>query len=303
MSESWWLSFAQGILLLVAAPAILGWLNWWKARLNGRRRALGYLLQPYRNLFKLLRVPPTHSQATSWVFRWTPYIVFTAYGSLLFTLPIFATPLLDADLVLILYLLGLARFTLSLSGLDSASAFGGLGSNREMFFHFLTEISFFVLIVAFLLWSGNATGLTTMQIGSLFRIAPPLTLTLAFFPALLLETRRLPLDNPGTHLELTMAGKAIELEFSGRDLALIEWAEMSKLLFMLSLLPNLLLSLLGHEEWLFVTVPMLWLLTGPLLAFWEWQRPKLRLGQIPSAAQTSLLFSLFAILLRLIPGG
>lgn len=305
MSGQWSLSLIQGILLLIAVPILLGWLNWWKARLTGRRRPLLFIVQPYRDLFKLLKVPPTYTAATSWVFRWSPCVLFVAYGSLLFTLPVFTTPFLKADLILILYLLGLARFTFSLAGLDGASAFGGLGSNREMFFHFLTEVSFFTLIVAFLLWSGASVADDTQtQLRPLLKILASLALLLAFFPVILLEARRLPVDNPDTHLELTMAGKAIGLEYSGRDLALVEWAETSKLAFLLALWPRMLFALLDMDTTAsLIGRVALWLLAGVALALWEWRTPKMRLGQVSQIAQTSLLLSLFAILLRLTPGG
>jgi len=296
------LSLVQGLLLLVGAPAFLGWLNWWKARLTRRRRPLTCVVQPYRDLIKLLRLPATYAKPTSWVFRLTPVIVFAAYGSLLFTLPFFTRPLLAADLVLILYLLGLARFTLSLAGLDSASSFGGLGSNREMFFHFLTEISFFAVILALWLWS-NVGAAAPTQSNALLRIVALLAVILAFFPVILLEARRLPVDNLETHLELTMAGKAVGLEFSGRDLALVEWAETNKLFFMVALWSQLPLTLFEQAPRSVFLSLLLWLLAGAFLAWWEQRTPKLRLGRVPSVAQMSLLLSLFAILVRLIPGG
>lgn len=302
MSTLW--SFAQGMLLLLAAPALLGWINWWKARLVNRQRPLTYLLQPYRDLKKLLRLPATYAQPTSWVFRMAPVIVFAAYSSLLFTIPLLTKPLLTTDLIVVLYLLGLARFALSLAGLDSASSFGGLGSNREMFFHFLTEICFFAIIAALSLWSeANIRQTPARQI---FYYVSLLALTIAFFPVLWLEARRLPVDNPETHLELTMAGKAVGLEFSGRDIALIEWAETNKLFFLLALWSQIPISLLSQTRalqgplFLLIRVSW-WLLVGTGLAFWERRTPKMRLGQVPSVAQTSLLLSLFAILLRVIP--
>jgi formate hydrogenlyase subunit 4 len=198
-------------------------------------------------------------------------------------------------------LLGLGRFSLSLAGLDSASSFGNLGSNREMLFHFLTEVSLFPAIAALLLWA-NAPD----KGQPLFWLAA-LAILMSFFPILLLEARRLPVDNPETHLELTMAGKAVELEFSGRDPALVKWGEMNKLLFLTALWSQGLFWLVGVEVaswWLALLLYAgLWLLTASGLAAWEWRTPKIRLGHIPTVARASLFFSLFAILLRLIPGG
>ncbi len=296
--------YLQGLAILAFAPILIGWTNWWKANFTGRRRSVVYLIQPYRDLFKLFRVPATRSRTTSWVFYWAPWVVFLSYGTLLFTLPVFFAPLLRADLILTLYLLGLARFTLSLAGLDSASSFGGLGSSREMFFHFLTEISLFGVIAGVFILSGSAVlpyNFESQENGNLAFIISTLLLFAAFFPVLILETRRIPVDNPETHLELTMAGKAVELEFSGRDMALIEWGEMSKLLFMIALWMQLLVSLLIPNMTLAI-MPLLWLVSGVGLALWESKIPKMRLGQVPTVAQISLLFSLFAIIVQFFNG-
>lgn len=301
MDTLWIFSLLQGLGLLAFAPLFLGWLNWWKARLTGRKRPLTWVTQPYRDMFKLMRLPPTYAQTTSWVFRLTPYLIFLIYSSLLFSVSFAIKSLLPSDLLLILYLLGLGRFSLSLAGLDSASSFGNLGSNREMFLHFLTEMSLFSTIAALWLWANVPD-----KGQSVFWLAT-LAILISFFPVLLLEARRLPVDNPGTHLELTMAGKAVELEFSGRDLALVEWGEINKLLFLTALWNQGLLWLIGVEVapwWLALLLYVaLWLLTGFGFAFWEWRTPKIRLGHVPTVAQASLFFSLFALLLRLIPGG
>ncbi len=291
----------QGILILFGAPFLAGWLNWCKAYFTDRQRPWTYLFQPYRDLFKLLRVPAMRSRATSWVFAWAPWIAFLGYGVILFTIPVFKAPLLRADLILILYLLGLTRFTLSLAGLDNASSFGGLGSSREMFFHFLTEVSFFGVIAGIFLWSNSVFPSAIWNWESKKEFLMPLMaaimLTIALFPVLLLEARRIPVDNPATHLELTMAGKAVELEFSGRDLAFIEWGESSKLAFMLALLVQVWIpsSLTSFS-------PLLWLAEALLLALWESRMPKMRLGQVPLVAGISLLLSLFAIMMRLFEG-
>ncbi len=300
--------YLQGLAILAFAPILVGWINWQKAYFTGRRRSATYLLQPYRDLFKLFSVPATRSCTTSWVFYWMPWIIFLSYGILLFTLPVFFAPSLQVDLILTIYLLGLARFMLSLAGLDSASSFGGLGSSREMFFHFLTEVSLFGIIAGIFILSGSAVfpyNFAQQENVRLALIISTLFLFAAFFPALLLETRRIPVDNPETHLELTMAGKAVELEFSGRDLALIKWGEMSKLLFMIALWMQLLFLLvtLVVPNMPLAVMPLLWLLSGSGLALWESKMPKMRLGQVPTVAQISLLFSLFAIIVWLFSGG
>ena len=319
------LSFLQGAVLIVFAPLLMGWLKWWKAWFTGRRRPLTWIIQPYRDCFKLLRLPPTYPQPASWIFRKSPYLIFTVYGGLLFTIPLWTAPLLPADLLLIMYLLGLGRFSLSMAGMDSASSFGHLGSSREMFFHFLTEISFFPALTAFWLWT---TEPSLNKEEATFWLAS-VAILLSFFPILLLEARRLPIGNPTTHLELTMAGKAVELEFSGRSLALVEWGEASKLLFLVALWSQWFIRLFGNvlgellflvalwSQWfirlfgnvlgglLFLFYPVVWLLVASGLAFWERRsvKVKVRLGRVPSVVFPSLVLSISAILLRLISGG
>ena len=304
INAPWLLSLLQGISLLAFAPFFRGWLKWWKAQLTGRRRPFKWTLQVYRDYFKLLRIPPKRLKTPSWFFRISPYLIFTTYGSLLFTIPLWTAPSLPIDLLLIMYLLGLGRFILSLAGLDSGTSFGHLGSSREMFFHLLSEISFFSAITAFWLWRNVTPN------GELFWLAAAAILFSYFF-ILVLETHRLPVGNPGTHLELTMAGKAVELEFSGRDLALVEWGETSKLLFLVALWSQWIVQLglipfhgtpIMPGWLLFLFYISLWLLIAWGLACWEWRSVKMRLSQVPSFVLPSLALSLSAILLRLIQG-
>ena len=138
----------QGVFLLLAAPALAGWIIWFKARMQGRRRSWTYIFQPYLNLMMLFRTPAVRPLTASWVFRATPWILFASYAWLMFIIPVFTKPLLAIDFIVVIYALGLGRFAISLAGWDAGNAFGGLGGSREMFLHFLTEIGLILFFAA-----------------------------------------------------------------------------------------------------------------------------------------------------------
>jgi formate hydrogenlyase subunit 4 len=217
-----------------------------------------------------------------------------------------------------IYLLGLARFTLALAGWDTGSPFGGLGSSREMFFHFLTEIGMFsVFTILVIHWQtaditrmidkhsailqnltetlsskpGLVTTAAIQDLGLIF-------LAIAFASILLFETGRIPVDNPATHLELTMASKAIFLEFAGRDLALLEWAETIKFTFLVGLFGVLFLP--GYVDIKIMDI-MLFTFRAMILtiglAFWEVCQPKKRLGQTPGLIWGAMFFCGIAFIL------
>lgn len=307
----------QGIILILVAPALTGWLNWVKAYFQKRPRRLAFILQPYRDIYKLVHVPAVRPQTTSWLFALAPWVIFVAYGLLVFALPVFGEPLLKVDVIVVIYFLGLARFTLALTGWDAGAPFGGLGSSREMFFHFLTEIGlFFVFAILAAHWqTGDLTKIASEHAAMIPKMIddlspqPGLTvdaiqdlglifLAIAFAGILLFETGRIPVDNPATHLELTMANKAILLEFAGRDMALLEWAEMIKFAFLVALFGVLFLPCnvgIGIIDTLLLFVRVMILTVG--LAFWEVIQPKKRLGQVPRLAWSAMLFGAIAFIL------
>jgi formate hydrogenlyase subunit 4 len=214
-----------------------------KARLTGRRGPRP--LQPYADLAKLLRKGTVVSTTTSWIFRATPYVLTaTMLVAALIVPVVLARPVLDfAGLVLLMYLFVLGTFFLALAGLDAGSAFGGMGASREVAVAALAEPTIMIAILALALRAG------TTNLGAIverFTIDPLLAANpghlLAFgalFIVMLAETGRLPVDNPATHLELTMIHEAMVLEYSGRHLALVEWASAMKLFLFMALLANL----------------------------------------------------------------
>src|SRR5712692_5253600 len=234
----------QTIVLLVVSPFIVGLIRKLKARLQLRRGAS--VFQPYADLAKLFRKQPVVSTTTSWIFTATPYIVFASTLAAGLLVPIFVsrTPLNFAgNIIALVYLLALGTFFLMLAGLDAGSAFGGMGSSREAIVASLTEPAMILSIFAISLTKGS-TNLSiivhkTALLEGIVTDPPPHLMALAaLFIVTLAETGRVPVDNPATHLELTMIHEAMVLEYSGRYLALVEWAAGIKLLVFLSLLAN-----------------------------------------------------------------
>jgi formate hydrogenlyase subunit 4 len=238
------LILAQAVVLLCVSPAIVGLINKVKARLQCRRGA--GILQPYADLQKLFRKQPVLSTTTTWIFTATPYIVFASTVTAGLLIPIFASQMplnFAGNIIAFVYLLALGRFFLILAGLDSGSSFGGMGSSREAIVASLTEPAMIMAIFAIALTAGS-TNLSTIvhRTALLEGIAtdpsPHLMALAAVFIVALAETGRVPVDNPATHLELTMIHEAMVLEYSGRYLGLLEWASAIKLLVFLTLIAN-----------------------------------------------------------------
>ncbi|HET9844309.1 MAG TPA: NADH-quinone oxidoreductase subunit H [Nitrospira sp.] len=238
------LTMAQAIVLVSVSPSIVGLVNKVKARLQCRQGA--GILQPYADLKKLFRKQAVVSTSTSWIFTATPYIVFASTVTAGLLVPVFAsqTPLNFAgNIIALVYLLALGTFFLILAGLDSGSPFGGMGSSREAIVASLTEPAMIMAIFAIALTAGS-TNLSTivhktaLLEGIVTDPSPHVMALAALFIVALAETGRVPVDNPATHLELTMIHEAMLLEYSGHYLALLEWASAIKLLVFLTLIAN-----------------------------------------------------------------
>ncbi|KAA5599612.1 respiratory chain complex I subunit 1 family protein [Blastochloris sulfoviridis] len=230
----------QMLLMLVIAPALVGLIRKVKARLLSRRGPP--VFQPYRELWRLMHKEAVVAETASPLFRMAPYGQFAATWVAAALVPSFATGLMfswSADLIAIVALLGTARFILALAGMDVGTAFGGIGTSREILFASLAEpallmITFTVALLAgTTLLSAIADHLLLQPVG--LRISLALCLV-ALMVVALTETGRVPVDNPATHLELTMVHEAMVLEYSGRHLAMIEWAAALKLTAYLSLI-------------------------------------------------------------------
>jgi len=227
---------SQGLEILAAlalAPLLTGWVNQWRAWLQNK--SAPSLLQPYRVLHKLFNKESVLAEHASQLFRSAPYIVFGCMTLACGIIPTLSTDLPlspAADAIALVGLFALARVFISLAAMDIGTAFGTLGARREMLIGFLAEPALLMVLFCASLIS-KSTSLTTI-VETLahreFKIYPGLALAgVAFSMVSLAENARVPVDNPATHLELTMIHEALILEYSGRHLALIEWASSLKL--------------------------------------------------------------------------
>ncbi len=230
---------AQMILVLALAPLLLGYTRKIKARLL--RRQGPPILQPYRDLLRLIHKEALLAENASWLFRVSPYMIFAATWVAAALVPTFATRLQfswTADLIAITALIGSSRFFLALVGMDIGTSFGGIGSSREMMFASLAEPAMMMIVFTLALLAGS-TQLSVvaefMQTHTSLRVSLGLAL-IALIIVALAENARIPVDNPATHLELTMVHEAMILEYSGRHLAVLELAAALKLLLYLSLI-------------------------------------------------------------------
>ncbi|MEO5357397.1 MAG: NADH-quinone oxidoreductase subunit H [Nitrospirae bacterium YQR-1] len=222
----------QVLIVLSAAPAFVGWVDMLKCWSQGRSSA--GLLQPYRNIAKLFVKDIVLAHNASWIFRFTPYFVFgtsVVVGSVIpiVSMNLFLAP--SADIIVLIALFSTARFFTALAGMDVGTAFGGMGSSREMMIASLTEPAILMAIFTVSL-AGKSTSLfhivQSFQSGVLILRPSIVFAALAFILVVIAETGRVPVDNPATHLELTMVHEAMILEYSGRHLALIQWGAMMR---------------------------------------------------------------------------
>jgi len=230
----------QMLSVLLLAPLLIGFVRKVKARLVRRRGPS--VIQPYRDLVRLMRKEVVLADNASWLFRVTPYLIFAATWVAAALVPTFATGLefsWAADLIVIVALLGSARFFQALAGMDVGTSFGGIGASREVMIASLAEPAMLLIVFSLALVAG-ATQLSTVAafMGSPavgLRVSLGMSL-IALVMVAIAENARIPVDNPATHLELTMVHEAMILEYSGRHLAMIELATFLKLLLYMSLI-------------------------------------------------------------------
>ena len=303
---------AQGVqmfLAILVAPLLSGVIRKVKARLLRRRGAS--VFQPYRDLWKLMRKDIVPAQNTSWVYRTAPYIIFATTWVAVALVPTFASGLIfywAADLVAIVGLLATARFALALAGMDVGTSFGGIGSSREMMISALAEPAM-LMVVFTLAMIAHTTQLSLIAAFLINQpVGPQLSLLLtflAFIIVLLAENARIPVDNPSTHLELTMVHEAMILEYSGRHLALIEAAASLKLVLYMSVFICLFfpygMVTSGHNVAAMGGALGIYLLKlmggGVLLAIGETSVAKMRVFRVSEFLAIGLMLGLLAVLL------
>ncbi len=233
----------QLMVLLLGAPVFVGWVRTLKCWSQGRTSP--GLLQPYREILKLFSKDVVIAENASWIFRLTPYLVFgvaVLSGGIIpmlsADLPLAAT----ADVIVLVAFFAIARFFTALAAMDIGTAFGGMGASREMTIASLAEPAMLMSIftVSLATKSTSLAQMVRLVADTHFLLRPSIVFAfLAFVLVALAETGRIPVDNPSTHLELTMIHEAMILEYSGRHLALIEWAGMMKLFLFATLATSL----------------------------------------------------------------
>ena len=297
----------QAAFIVAVAPLITGIIRKLKAILQSRQGPS--VFQPYRDLHKLLRKDSVVSEDASWVFRVTPYVCMGAVLVAALMVPAFITLSLGfvGDLIVVVYMFGMMRFFMALAALDTGSAFGGMGSSREMTISAIAEPTMLLAIFTLALIAGTTSlgdiaGQLALHGPDLVR--PALFLAFAaFFIATLAENARVPVDNPATHLELTMIHEGMILEYSGKPLALMELAAMTKLALFLAILASVFMP------WgIATTINATGIITGAVvllakmlvlavaIAYIESSMAKLRLFRVPNLLTVSFTLGLLAVM-------
>jgi formate hydrogenlyase subunit 4 len=299
----------QMIVVLAVAPLVTGFVRKVKARLV--RRQGPPVIQPYRDLARLLRKEVVLAENASWLFRATPYLVFAATWVAAALVPTFASGLLfswSADLIAIIALLASARFFLALAGMEIGTAFGGIGASREVMIASFAEPAMIMMVFTVALVAGSTQLSTVSAVLATSGVGLRVSLGLALVALILVaiaENGRIPVDNPATHLELTMVHEAMVLEYSGRHLALIELASSLKLVLYLSLIACVFLP------WQVAPVAaglgalavglLAWLIKlafgGMFLALFETSIAKMRVFRVADFLGAGLMLGLLATLL------
>ncbi|MDW5561714.1 MAG: NADH-quinone oxidoreductase subunit H [Methanomassiliicoccus sp.] len=301
------LEVAQFLLVLAIAPLVTGIIRKAKALMQSRRGPS--VLQPYRDLWKLLCKGSVVSNDASWVFTITPYACIAAVTVAALLVPVVYAGTFGflGDLIVLIYLLAMMRFFMALAALDTGSAFGGMGSSREMYISSVVEPTMLLSIFAMALVAGT-TSLASIaeRIASsgLDLISPALFLAAAaFFIATLAENARVPFDNPSTHLELTMIHEAMLLEYSGKQLALMEMASMTKLVIFLAIMSNVFFpwGIATTDDPMAIAVGLAvflgkLILLALIIALIESSFSKMRLFRLPNLLTVAFILALLAVI-------
>jgi formate hydrogenlyase subunit 4 len=306
---------AQMALVLALAPLLTGLVRKAKARLVRRRGPP--VLQPYRDLWRLMRKDVVLADNASWLFRTAPYVIFAATWVATALIPTFATGLMfswSADLIAIIALLGSARFFLALAGMDVGTSFGGIGSSREVMIATLAEPALLMIVFSVALLAGSTQLSTVAGYMLSSNVGLRVTLALSLLSLIMVaiaENARIPVDNPATHLELTMVHEAMVLEYSGRHLAVIELAGQLQLLLYVSLIACLFapwgLAPVGAGAAPHLIAVLAYLVklvvAAGLLAAFETAVAKMRVFRVPAFLGAAFMMGILGVLLLFVSRG
>lgn len=300
---------AQILIIILTAPLVNGVIKKIKAFTQKRKGAP--VLQLYFDLYKLFKKTGVVSETASWLFKATPYIVFSTALAAALLVPV-STMLVPAgfsgDMILLVYILALGRFFMTLSGLDTGGTFGGMGASRETMISSLIEPSILVsaLTTGLVANTTSVAGIMDFMKSTGTPLANPVYILafLTLFIVILAETSRIPVDDPATHLELTMVHEAMLLEYSGRRLALMELGAVIKQLVFITLLVNIFMphdQLLGTADLgaaaLSIVIYIIKVIViAAVIAVTEASTVKLRLFTVPNLAAIAFILSFLGFL-------
>ncbi|HEX2940487.1 MAG TPA: NADH-quinone oxidoreductase subunit H, partial [Rhodopila sp.] len=309
MIQSLLAQLVQMTMILVLAPLLTGLVRKVKARLQRRRGA--DIVQPYRELRRLLAKEAVLAENASWLFRVAPYFIFATTWVAAALVPTFAANLMfswSGDLIAIIALLGTARFALALAGMDVGTGFGGIGASREVMIASIAEPAMLMIVFCVALIAGSTQLSTIAEFMLSGQAGLRVSLALALFALLIValaENGRVPVDNPATHLELTMVHEAMVLEYSGRHLAMIELAAALKVTLYIALIVCVFVpvgmaqdssgvawDLLGGAAWLAKMAA-----GGVALGVAEMSVAKMRVFRVPNFLGAALMLGLLGVLL------
>ncbi|MEW6655960.1 MAG: respiratory chain complex I subunit 1 family protein [Aquificota bacterium] len=298
------MEYFQFLIIIIFAPLVNGIIKKFKANMQGRQGP--GIFQPYYDLIRLFKKELVISNISSWIFRVTPYIVFSSTLVATMMVPVITDKVLFgnmADIIALIYILALGRFFMALAGLDAGTAFGGEGSSREMTVAILVEPAMMLSLFTAAISAGS-TNLSNIVNSSVSLYTPSHILALsAFIVAIIAETGRIPVDNPDTHLELTMIHEGMLLEYSGRYLALMEWAHYIKQMLLFTIAIDIFFPVgIANSTDIasLATSTAIYLLKivfiAFMMAFIESTRAKMRFFQLPSLLGGAFVLALLSLL-------
>jgi formate hydrogenlyase subunit 4 len=294
----------QFVIIIIFSPLIQGIIKKFKAGFQGRVGA--GILQPYYDIIRLLKKEMVLSTVTSWIFKVTPYIVFISIIVAAMMVPVITTKSsfsIMGDVIALIYIFALGKFFMALAALDAGTAFGGEGSSREMIVSILVE-PMIMLCVFTVAITANSTNIARIANPQSFIFTPSHVLALlAFMIAIIADTGRIPVDNPDTHLELTMIHEGMLLEYSGKYLALMEWSHYMRQMLLFTLAIDMFFPVgIAHniETSSLIVSPGVYslkiLFLAGIMAIVESTRAKMRFFQLPSLLGGSFVLAVLSLL-------